>query len=251
VDEAAVHARHRSEALRGIGVFKRTARQAAKAEAAASAQREIDTQRAEAERQAREFQDELDRFWSRLCANDPDAVLATLSTAFEDNEAAAAPVGVAESEAAIVVLVPGAEAVPERRPTTTSAGNLTLKKLTKAEAAAMYFEMVCGYVLVTAKEALAVSPGLATVRLVALRQGPVDAFGNRAPEVMLGVQLDKSTLARVRWSDADASQVVEDAGNELVINRKGRTPVLQPVDLTAEPGLRDVVTAVDLSDLTN
>jgi hypothetical protein len=43
--------------------------------------------------------------------------MATLAGAFEDNDAAAAAVGIEGSEASLVVLVPPVSALPERRPT--------------------------------------------------------------------------------------------------------------------------------------
>ena len=80
-------------ALHGIGVFHRAGRTAAKQYAAAAAQAELNNlwQRAQTE-QAR-AQAELDQQWARLVNNDLDTVLATLSEAFEDNEAPTAPIG--------------------------------------------------------------------------------------------------------------------------------------------------------------
>jgi hypothetical protein len=95
-----------------------------------------------------------------LEANDPDTILATLAEAFEDNEAAAAPLEVSGDEVSLVVLVPAEDAVPQTKPATTSAGNLTLKRLTKPEAAEWYRALVCGYVPATVKEAFAVAPRL-------------------------------------------------------------------------------------------
>jgi hypothetical protein len=76
-----------------------------------------------------DLQGELDEQWRRLLANDPEIVFATLTEAFEDNEAPAAMAGVHDSEASIVVLVPDVEVVPERMPKLTEAGNLSLAKL--------------------------------------------------------------------------------------------------------------------------
>jgi hypothetical protein len=39
-------------------------------------------------------------------------------------------------EVSLVVLVPDLDAIPERKPTTTPAGKLSLRKLTKAERSA-------------------------------------------------------------------------------------------------------------------
>src|SRR4051794_29663699 len=48
----------------------------------------------------------LDAHWQALLGSDPEVVLAALAAAFEDNEAAAAAVGVEDAEVALVVVVP-------------------------------------------------------------------------------------------------------------------------------------------------
>jgi hypothetical protein len=57
--------------------------------------------------------------------NEPDTVLGTLAGAFEDNEAAAAPLGVDGDEVSIVVLAPLESIVPERLSNRTDSGNLS------------------------------------------------------------------------------------------------------------------------------
>ena len=118
-------------------------------------------------------------------------MLATLAEAFEDNEAAAAAVGIDEGEVSLLVLVPDTTAVPERKPTTTPAGNLSLKKLTKREAADFYKVVVCGHVLVTVKEAFAVAPAVAGARVAAVRVTGDDAYG-RPHEVVLAAHFRRA-----------------------------------------------------------
>jgi hypothetical protein len=79
-----------------------------------------------------------------LTANDPDTVLSNLDAAFEDNEAPATAVGVDASALFLVVLVPGLEAIPERLPSLTEAGNLSLSKITRKVQASYYTELVAG-----------------------------------------------------------------------------------------------------------
>jgi hypothetical protein len=193
----------------------------------------------------------LDELWTRLTDNEPDAVLAALAAAFEDNEAAAAPVGVVGSEASLVVLVPGVDAVPERKPATTTAGNLTLKKLTKREAADFYKLLVCGYALATVKEAFAVAPGLSHVRVVALRVAGRDAYGYSRVEAVLGARFARTALVGVRWADADASVVVNDTSEHLTVNQVGPSKEFGALDLSAEPDIAAVVAAVDVDDLVS
>jgi hypothetical protein len=110
-DTDAIIARHRKAALKDVSLFNRSARAAAKAaadkEALAEAAALVEgDQRLHADHQA-----QLDALWQRLLDNDPDVVLSSLAEAFEDNEAAAAPVGVEASEASLVVLVPRGRAL--------------------------------------------------------------------------------------------------------------------------------------------
>ncbi len=118
----AITARHRKAALEGIGLFNRAGRAAAKTTADQAAQAEVAAITENDRGLHAEDQAQLDALWQRLLDNDPDVVLGMLAEAFEDNEAAAASVGVHACEASLVVLVPNPAAVPERRPATTPAG---------------------------------------------------------------------------------------------------------------------------------
>ncbi|SFG79915.1 hypothetical protein SAMN05421678_108299 [Actinopolymorpha cephalotaxi] len=230
-------------------MFERKARAHAKAAAEAAARAEIAAAIANNQRVHARYQAELDRMWQRLLNNDPEIVLGTLAEAFEDNDAAAAPVGVAGSEASIVVLVPTPAAVPERRPATTSAGNLTLKKLTKREVADFYKLMVCGYVLATVKEAFAVAPGLTHTSIVALRNEGLDAYGRPRVQAILAARFARQALHDVRWTAADATQIVGDASELLTVKQAGPSKEFVPLDLDSEPDIAKVVQAVDVSDL--
>jgi hypothetical protein len=237
------------EAKAATSVFARTDRKAALVEAERRAQIDASRLTAQYERERAEWQAALDSQWTALNANDPDTVLVVLADAFEDNEAAAAAVGVDGSEATLVVVVPPIGSIPDRRPTTTAAGNLSLKKLTKTETAAMYTELVCGHVLVTVKEAFAVAPALQSARVVALRATPRDAYGNVQPEAVLAARFERSRLTGIQWAHADASKVVNDASTEKLVVQKGATQELLPIDLAKEPQLADVIDAVDFEEL--
>ncbi len=245
----AVLAEHRKQALAGIGLFKRAARREAKARADVVAGAEI--QRLERERGASRtrHQAELDQWWNALTANDEDTVIEVLTAAFEDNEAPAAPVGVAGSELTTVVLVPTIDIVPEKKPTTTAAGNLSLKKLTKTERCSLHTVLVASHMLLTAREALAVAPGVTAVRVVALQRSRTDAFGAARIGVLLAARFERSALAAVRWDDADANAVLHDAATEVVSNPKRTTHELQPLDLDREPAIRALVESVEVDDL--
>lgn len=249
IDVTAIEKRHQQAALDGVGLFNRSGRAAAKAAAKQAAHQEAEALAASAREARAAYQAQLDAWWNRLQTNDPEVVLATLSQAFEDNDAAAAPVGVNGREAAVVVVVPPESAVPERRPATTTAGNLTLKKLTKAETADFYKLMVCGYVLATVKEALAVAPGITEVRVVAIRSAGVDAYGKPRTEAVLGAQFTRDALRGVAWSTVDATRVVNDTSTDLTARFIGASKAFAPLDLEKEREIAAVLDAVDASGL--
>jgi len=243
--------RNRKAALAGIGIFARQARAQAKAAADEAARAELAAVRENDQRLHGRYQEELDMLWHRLLDNDSEVVLGTLAEAFEDNEAAAAPVGVDGSEASVVVLVPSQSAVPERRPEMTAAGNLSLKKLTKRELSDFYKLMVCGYVLATVKEGFAVAPGLQHMRVVAIRNTGMDAYGKTRVEAVLAARFARSALQGVQWATADAATVLNDTNEELKAHFTGPSKELTSLDLDLEPDLAAVLAAVDLAELTD
>ena len=139
--------------------------------------------------------------------------------------------------------MPGSNAIPERRPTITDAGNLSLKKFTKSETADLYMALVCGHVLVTVKEAFASAPALDSSRVLAMRATSPDAYGRVGFEVLLAARFEKTRLNGIRWTEADATRIVNDASSERILVQKGAARELAPIDLTTEPQLAEVVRA--------
>jgi hypothetical protein len=249
IDITAFRDIHIGEAKAATSVFARSERKAALAEAERRAQTDATNLAAYYQQERTAWQASLDAQWVALNDNDPDTVLVLLADAFEDNEAAAAAVGVDGPEVTLVVVVPSVATIPERRPTTTAAGNLSLKKLTKSETAAMYKELVCGHALVTVKETFAVAPALGAARVVALRATSPDAYGKVHPQAVLAARFERSGLAGIQWAQAEATQVVTDASTEQIFIMKGSTQEVTPIDLSKEPQLADVVKAVDFEEL--
>jgi hypothetical protein len=247
-NEAEVRHRHEKGALAGISVFKRSERAAAKQQAAAAAGAEIAVSAREAEAQRAVEQEELDRLWQALLDNDPDVVLATLSEAFEDNEAAAAAVGVMGDEVSIVVAAPEESMVPERLPGTTQAGNLTLRRLGKGDRAALYTLAVMGHVLVTLRETFAVTPGIGSARVVVLRNAGADAYGRPKLDCLLAGRWTKRAFNGVQWAQAEPDSIAQDTATELLINLRGGKE-LRPLDLRAEPAIRELLERVDTTEL--
>jgi hypothetical protein len=245
-DPDAVRAWHEKNALRGVGIFDRAGRAAARQHAAQAAQAELDGRRRQAQAEQARVQRELDRQWARLAGNDPDTVLATLAEAFADNEAPAAPVGIDGSELSLIVLVPDQDAVPERLPATTQAGNLTLRKLPKGERSALYLLLVAGHILVTLREAFAVAPGVAAARVIAVRRAGPGIYGRPVLDCMAAGRWTRTAFNGVRWADADAGSILAGTAAELVLNHKRGQGL--PVDLSAEPEIRDLLSALDTTD---
>jgi len=237
---------HRSNALAGISLFKRAARATAKHHADAAATAEHNAMLTQADVTRQQHQAALDDIWHRLCDNDPGTVLGVLAAAFEDNEAAAAPLGVSGSHASAVVQVPNPTVLPQRMPGVTDAGNLSIRKMTKRQTADLYKVLVSGYVLVTAREAFAVAPGLTEVAVVAVRLGSLDAYGARPTEAVMAARIARANLAGIRWDDADSPQIINEAAAELVTNQRGTTRELHPLDPALHPDLGPALTAVNL-----
>jgi hypothetical protein len=242
IDAVAIRSRHEQQALQGIGPFKRSARAAARQQAAAAAAAEIDFLAAQARNAHVELQRNLNAQWQRLLANDPEVVTETLTAAFEDNEAPAVVAGVDCGEVVLMVLVPADDVVPERMPSTTSAGNLSLRKMTKAQRNAFYLSVVFGHLLATVRETFAVAPGVSSARVVAVRWSPADSYGRRKLECVFACVLARTSLSGIQWKSASAPEIVRDAAVAVLMN--SRSGDLRPVDLTNEPDITRLIDSV-------
>ncbi|HUY46110.1 MAG TPA: hypothetical protein VMV92_10350 [Streptosporangiaceae bacterium] len=247
IDASAVQGQREHEALRGVSAFRKSARAAARRQAAQAASAEIEQETARRQRAQADLQIQLDEQWHRLLANDPEVVFATLTEAFEDNEAPAAVAGVRDGEVSVVVLAPDIEMVPERMPRATEAGNLSLAKMTKSTRNSFYLLLVCGHVLVTVRETLAVAPGIESVRVVVVRRTSPDAYGAQGLECLLAAVFSRDALQGIQWQTADAATIVQDASTGLRI-RQGAANIIQPLDLSGEPDLAALLQSVDLDD---
>ena len=245
-DHAAILSRHMNDALARVSIFRRSTRKAAKAAAMLATQMECNELEAANRAQYVALQQEIDQLWQRLITNDPDVVLAVLSHTFQTSGANAAPLGVLDAEAQMALLAPDPAAVPERHPTTTAAGNLSLKKLTKGEIADLYKQLVAGMVLVTAKEVFAAAPGIRDIRIVALRGTSADAYGKVRADAILAAQIPRAALNAVQWTRVDALSIINKISSELLTRTAGPSKAFAPLNLKTEPeiaGLIDGVTS--------
>lgn len=249
-DADAIRAHHRKAALAGIGLLRRRERAAAQERADRAAEAELQARWAEAQRMQADYQGQLDAWWAALLRNEPDTVIGTLAEAFEDNEAAAAPLGVDGDDLSLVVLAPSENIVPERMPGTTPSGNLSLRKIPKGERAALYTQAVMGHALVTIKEALAVAPGIQRVRLIVLRHAGADAYGQPKLECLLAGTWTRQALGGVAWATADAATVAQDTATELLIKLRGGKELV-PLNLDSQPEIQQLLEVVDIEDLVS
>ena len=243
-DHAAILSRRMNDALARVSIFRRSTRKAAKAAAVLATRMECTELEAASQAQHVAVQQEIDTLWQRLITNDSDVVLAVLSHEFQYSTGQAAPLGVWDGEAQLALLAPDLAALPERHPTTTAAGNLSLKKFTKGEMANLYKQLLAGLVLATAKEAFAVAPGVADIRIVALRSTPADAYGKIRPEPILAARIARAALDGVQWTKADALTILNGISSELVMRVAGPSKAFAPLDLKMEPEIARVVHVV-------
>lgn len=237
---AAIQRAHKRGALKGISIFARSERGAAKARAqrtAAQAIRAEEARRAEEQRQA---QAALDAAWQALMANDPDTVLHAIEAAFSDNDSPAAAVDVQGPRVTLLMMAPDPTVVPERKPALTPTGRPTLKKRTKAELNDLYVSAIASYVLATVKEALAVAPGLQEANIIALRKEPSAGLGDDKLVALFAGRFPRTLLDEVRWEAIDLARVLDEVPDAL-LKRRGRTNELAPLDLDDEPDLAEVV----------
>lgn len=249
IDPAEIEQRHRKASLKGISIFARARRRDALAQAAAAAQSEIHSRELERVRHRTGAQTQLDAAWAQLRSNAPGAVVGALAAAFEDNDAAAAPLGVNADEATLVVIVPTLAGMPQKKPDVTPTGRPTIKAVPKKEAASWHATAVAGCILVTVKEAFAVAPGLQSVRIVAATTPERDAYGNRHPDVLIAARFERERLNRVQWESAESVRILNDVTSELQLKQVGAAKTLNPLPLEDEPELQALLGAIDFEEL--
>jgi hypothetical protein len=240
-DHAAILQRRMNDALARVSIFRRSTRKAAQAAAELATRMECSELEAAGEAEYRAIQQETDKLWQRLITNEPDVVLAVLSHALQNSSAHPAPLGVWDMEAQLALLAPDLAALPERHPTTTAAGNRSLKKFTKGEMADLYKQLVAGLVLATVKEGFAVAPGVTEIRIVVLRNTPADAYGRIRPEAILAARVARAALNGVQWTKADALTILNEISSELVTRITGPSKAFAPLDLKTEPDIARLI----------
>ena len=249
VDEGEIRTRCEAQALEGISRLKPSARSEAKRRGGEEAERQIAAAHAATTAEHNEAKADCESQWNLLCDNDPEEVQAALTEAFEDNESFAVPVNVQGDEVSIVVVCPGTDIVPEKKPEVSPAGNIVYKKLTKAEQSDWYVVAICGSVLATVREALAVAPAIRGVQLAAIRVSDSDAYGHHRPECLMAMHFDRTRLEGVDWENVDGVRIVNDVATDIRHKRSGQGKILTPLDLSGHADLAELVSAIDVDDL--
>jgi hypothetical protein len=240
-DHTVILQRRTNDALARVSIFRRSTRKAAQAAAVLATRMECNELVAASQAQYVAVRQEIDQLWQRLITNDSDVVMAVLSHAFQNSSAHAAPLGVWDAEAQLALLAPDIAALPERHPTTTAAGNLSLKKFTKGELADLYKQLVAGLVLAAAKEAFAVGPGVTDIQIVALRSTPADAYGKVRDEAILATRVARAALNGVQWTKADALSILNGISSEVVTRTAGPSKGFASLDLKMEPEIARLI----------
>jgi hypothetical protein len=184
-----------------------------------------------------------DRDWKRLNANFPEVTLAALEQAFADNEAPAAAIDCDGDHTTVLMQFVAPEAiVPERRPGRTPTGKRTLKKRTKTEINALYLQALGSNALATVKEAFAVAPGTEVIQLMVIRRETDKRHAGELAAIYLG-EFDRAGFAGASGARDPARSLSLAA--EAVLNLKGQTAAVSPIDLSAREDLVEVLGVVD------
>jgi hypothetical protein len=222
----------RRAAVGNISMLHIAARRAARGAAEASARERAERDQELENEKAAQHQELVDAAWDRLVGNDPVTVLTTLEEAFADNKAPAAPLDCYADGITLLMRLPLIDAVvPLYSPDQTPTGRPTIREYSKTERQDLYIGAMLSHAYATVAEAFAVAPGIrgATVLVInadATQLTPIYAAHAKRAEFEAGAWLGdfSATLAP-----------------EHLINVRGRTDELAPLDLKDEPDLSEVV----------
>lgn len=197
---------------RGVHVWQRGERKRLRHAAAVHGQREAADLYSQACAQQRAQQVEADTWWQSLLNGQPDVLRAALETAFADNPAAVTVTWADGQEAAVTLLLPGLDVLPEKKTHVTPTGRLSAKAWTKTELNDVYAELLGAHLLATVRETWAVAPSLRRIRITGVRH-------HDASDDLL---FDVTVIHDTGWWDDDAagSAVLQNADRGL--NRAGR-----------------------------
>ena len=179
----------------------------------------------------------LDLAWSELVANDPQRVLAEVEDAFADNDAPAAPIDCEGDSLTLLMRFPHPDSiVPARHSSVTAGGRPTISGFTKTERNSLYLRALASHILATVREALATAPGIRETLILVVRGDDPNTL-----EPIYAGRFDRSIERAI--APAEDPVHVLDAARGL-LNIKGRTRELAPIDLADEPDIRALLAKV-------
>lgn len=232
-DRRALRREERRRALKGISLFAFSDRRDAKATADEHAEQRALALEADGAAERQRQQEELDAAWKRLLANDPDVVLGVLEAAFEDNEAPAAAIGCTDNSVAVVLRMPGRDAiVPDKQADLTPTGRPTVKRISKTLRNEMHATAVMSHALVTTKEAFAVAPALEAVELLAVMDDET------CVQPIYACAFTRDAFDGIDWSESAATISARLGG---WLETKGQAAEIACLPLGNEPELLAVV----------
>lgn len=222
------------ELKKGIPLWSRSRRSAAKAAVAPEVQSRL--------REMTEAAQALEK-------NVPEAVLASLDVAFDDNATPAFPIGCRGDVAVVALLVRDAESLlGNRDPGVTKAGNPSLKVWPKRDRNQFYRQVIRSDVVATVKEGFANAPGIETINVVVIRQTELDG-STRRMDAVIHFEVPRRAIEGVDWSKTAPSVVLNELPVIMDINR--RTEALEPLASSDHPDIARVLSILDTAPSTD
>jgi ribosomal protein L7/L12 len=149
------------------------------------------------------------------------------------------PVGCADGAAHIVMLHPPINTVPEKKAAVTPSGKPTIHTRPKTERNELYAQAMASNILATVREGFAVAPALRRILIVTVSR---DSAIGGIPHVsaLAATGFDRDLVEQFNWNALDPWRTLEAASPRL-LNVRGRTSEIAPLDLSGQPDIALVV----------
>ncbi len=210
----------------------------------AAAAVKLETLRVDAEYELLSQQSMLEDVWERLLDNEPDVVAGVMRFAFRDDELAARPLEVAGDCVVLELIAPSLDrAIPKKKPGTNRKGAPTVVRASGTDRRDAYRQYVLGAGLRTAREAVAVAPGIGFVDVSVLTmESKAAAVAGEVPKGLARFFVTRSGVAGANLS-LPADEVVLSCAHasQISLGRKGR---LKPVGLEYEKTDKQAISAL-------
>ncbi|WP_237525468.1 TerD family protein [Streptomyces sp. SID4985] len=228
--------------LAGLGVFARSARNAAKRHAEEDALGYLAAEEGRLREAYTGLVAEADQWWRSLIANDEETVCGAVNHAFADNPASGCAVGVDGSVLSVVMRQPDIDALPDQTPGVTPTGRPTLKKLTKRDRTLWWLTAMGSNIVATLKEAFATAPGITAIDLAVLTRLPNT---QRLGFVAYG-RWTRQAIEAGPWQQTEDALRFLDIGQGVVCAvtttlAGNLSSTLKPLDVSRLPGLRSLL----------